>query len=1360
MEKIIASPYFRKAAWIGAALLLAYTLAGFVIAPSWLARAVPDYAERYLGRRASVGDIRINPYLFSLEVSGLQLDDAPGQPLLKLGRLHVDFELSSIFGRAWTFADVALEGLELSLVIDRERRLNIMEVIERFKKLQEQEIREPSPPPGVVLERVSLSDGSVRFSDFSEEAPGDEKAAAATITLSPINLTLAGVSTIPDQKGRYLLEAQIPGGGTLAWKGDATLIPLTSNGEASLRELKLASIWQFFRGKVQMAQPRGALSLSTNYGFSYGEGKAALALTSMELDLSDLSIALPGKAGNAPLLELHSMQVKDAQVLLDQREIAIPVLRLSGIRASANRQGDGKLDWQNLLPPSQDIRNGEEKAVPRNETPPWRVHIGDVVIEKTALAYADHTLSPPLAFRVGNLDSHFGLDIAGEAGKTGKTRVGAKALKLSVEDVVLAPAPVSDDAAPFAAIGGLRLDGGNPGTAARTVTLPGKAGNAPLLELRSMQVNDAHVSLDEREIAIPVLRLSGIRASASRQGDGKLDWQNLLPPSQDIGNGEEKAAPGSETAPWRVHIGDMGIEKTALAYTDHALSPPLAFRVGNLDSHFGLDIAGEAGKTGKTRVGARALKLSAENVVLAPIFDDAAPLAAIGGLHLDGGNLDTAARTVALESAVMNGGGLALTQGADGPEGLLRLLMNPVKASPSRSKESEESKAGLQSQHADAAASEALAEPPWKYRVGTLELKQFKMQLAERTYTPAVAYGIDAVSIALEGIDSTAGTPARFKAELGVNGRGTIKASGTVGQDFKQAKIALDAAGIPLVPLRPVVTRYISADLASGLMAASTELNYRSGASPEMTVTGSAGIQDFRMNETETGDRLISWKALLAQKINLSMAPNQLLIKEIHLHEPGLKLAIDKQRNVNLNQVLKDRSTGKDAVESRPPSSGPGEKDGKNVPFRARIALVRVEQGTLDFSDMSLVLPFSTRVQELEGSIAGISSSPRSRTELRLNGQVEDYGKASAAGRLLTSDPKKFLDIEANFGNIRMQPLSPYSATFAGRKIDAGKLWLTLHYKIVNGSLLGENRVELADFRLGEQVEAPGALDLPLDLAVALLKGPNDRINLAVEVRGDVGSPTFDYGKVVRAAVANAIRRVVTAPFRALKDLGGGEDAEQLRKVEFEPGSDDIEPSQRELLDELAQAMKQRPGVGVIVRGPYDPERDGESLRRQQVHRDLLIATGGVVEERGDPGLIGYGDAETQKALEQLLRERSGDGEAVSKFAETYKQRTGQEPQRVNPVLGLFGRGSRDREFYRAMFDRLVELQPLEKKELEELAASRARAVSDALRKAGIDSQRITVRDIQVVTGKARAGEEGSDTVAGELALSAVPAEN
>jgi hypothetical protein len=1185
MNNIIASPYFRKTAWIAVALLLAYTLAGFVIAPSWLERAIPDYAEQHLGKQARVDNIRINPYLFTLEVSGFQLDDSPDEPLLKLRRLYVDFELSSIFRGAWTFADVAMEGLELSLAIDRESRLNIMDIIERLKEQDEQKKQEkgPSgPPPSLILERISLTDGSVHFSDFSGTAPREAK--AANITLTPINLTLTGFSTVPDRKGHYVLEAHTPGGGTLAWKGEATLLPLTSNGEVSLRQLKLASIWQFFRGKLRMAEPRGVLSISTNYGFSYGEGKAALGLTGMDVDLSDLFIApvaLVDEPANVPLVPL-----------------------------------------------------------------------------------------------------------------------------------------------------------------------------VPLLELRSFQMKDARVSVDDREIAIPALRLSGARASASRQEDGWLHWQHLLPPSPNVPQPEEKEAAANEARPWRVRVENADIEKTALAYTDHTLSPPLDFRIGNLDSHFELDFAGGAGKAGeagKTRLAAKALKLSIDDMAAAPVSDSAAPLVTLGNLHLDGGNLDTAKRTIVLESAVMNGGSMALTQGAEGPEGLLRLLNGSSGASPSKSKEAESKEA--RSAHGMADASPA--EPAWKYRIGRLELKQFKALLADRTYTPAIGYDIDAVSIALEGIDSAADSPAAFNAELGVNGKGIVKASGTVGQDFRQAKVKLDATGLPLVPLRPLMTRYATVDLASGHVDASADLSYAASATPEMTVAGSAGIRDFRMNESGTGDRLVAWKALLAQKINLSIAPNQLSIKEIHLHEPGLKLAIDKQRNVNFNQVLKDRTAGKDG-RKLPPTPPPEalDKDGKNAPFRARIAQLRVEQGTLDFSDMSLVLPFSTRVQALEGSIAGISTSPRSRAEIRLSGQVEDYGEANAAGTLLTSDPKKFLDIEANFENIRMPPLSPYSATFAGRKIASGKLWLTLHYKIVNGSLLGENRVELADFKLGERVEAPGALDLPLDLAIALLTRPNGRINLPVEVRGDVGNPRFDYGKVIRGAIANAIRDVVTAPFRLLRGLAGGQDAEQLRKVEFEPGSDDIEPSQRELLDNLAQAMKQRPGVGVVVRGPYDPDRDGESLRRQHVHRDLLIATGGVVEEEEDLGLIGYGDAETQKALEQLLRERSGDGEIV-KFTEAYKQRTGREPQRVNPVLGLFGRGSKDREFYRAMFDRLVALQPLGEGELESLASRRARAISDALRKAGIDSKHITDGDIQVVKSKAGVGE-AEDAVAGELALTAV----
>ena len=73
---------------------------------------------------------------------------------------------------------------------------------------------------------------------------------------------------------------------------------------------------------------------------------------------------------------------------------------------------------------------------------------------------------------------------------------------------------------------------------------------------------------------------------------------------------------------------------------------------------------------------------------------------------------------------------------------------------------------------------------------------------------------------------------------------------------------------------------------------------------------------------------------------------------------------------------------------------------------------------------------------------------------------------ARAEGVLLPAKPTDFLDIDVRFDNIQIPPLSPYSATFAGRKIDSGKLWLTLHYKIVNQQLAGENKILLEDFKL------------------------------------------------------------------------------------------------------------------------------------------------------------------------------------------------------------------------------------------------------------------------------------------------------
>src|SRR4030095_7879797 len=107
--------------------------------------------------------------------------------------------------------------------------------------------------------------------------------------------------------------------------------------------------------------------------------------------------------------------------------------------------------------------------------------------------------------------------------------------------------------------------------------------------------------------------------------------------------------------------------------------------------------------------------------------------------------------------------------------------------------------------------------------------------------------------------------------------------------------------------------------------------------------------------------------------------------------------------------------------------------------------------------------------------------------------------------------------------------------------------------------------------------ESPGAMKLPLDLAIAILTDADGRINVAVPVRGNVDHPEFSYGHVLWQALVTVITRVATAPVRALGALfgGGGEKVEAA--VAFEPGRDAVPPPEREKLKRGCEVVGKPP---------------------------------------------------------------------------------------------------------------------------------------------------------------------------------------
>jgi hypothetical protein len=149
---------------------------------------------------------------------------------------------------------------------------------------------------------------------------------------------------------------------------------------------------------------------------------------------------------------------------------------------------------------------------------------------------------------------------------------------------------------------------------------------------------------------------------------------------------------------------------------------------------------------------------------------------------------------------------------------------------------------------------------------------------------------------------------------------------------------------------------------------------------------------------------------------------------------------------------------------------------------------VTVEKGAVNFSDFSLQPNVVLSIKELAGRLGTLDNQNKTPAELSLSGQVDRYAPVTVDGSLTPFDPLNSLDVTASFKDIELTTLSPYARKFAGYRIRKGHLNLDLHYRIEAGELNATNEVLLSDLQLGEPVESANALDLPIRLAVALLK--------------------------------------------------------------------------------------------------------------------------------------------------------------------------------------------------------------------------------------------------------------------------------
>jgi len=416
----------------------------------------------------------------------------------------------------------------------------------------------------------------------------------------------------------------------------------------------------------------------------------------------------------------------------------------------------------------------------------------------------------------------------------------------------------------------------------------------------------------------------------------------------------------------------------------------------------------------------------------------------------------------------------------------------------------------------------------------------------------------------------------------------------------------LHVAQIDLTALQPYIARRSALDLLSGRLAASLAIDR--AAAGALTVSGDTSVARLRTVDRSRQD-FVTWDRLSMEGIQYRSQPAALRIRRIVAVKPYARVIVAADRSLNLREALSSGQAQTHSISrtsSSPPATAAAHpaSAGASSTLPVSIGRIQISNASARYTDLWIEPHFTLAIQDLSGDISGMSSAPGSRARIQLEGKVDRYAPITISGELNLLAAQLYTDLKMSFQGVELTTATPYSAHFAGYKIEKGKISADITYHIDAGRLTANHHIVIDQLQLGDKVESPDAVKLPLKLAVALLRDRNGVIDLGLPITGSLSDPQFRLGPLIWKVVVNVLEKAVTAPFELLGKLFGA--GPEIKFIDFDAGSSSLDDSDRQRLASVVKALQARPSLELDVPSAYTPELDRPALGAQLLQSKLL----------------------------------------------------------------------------------------------------------------------------------------------------------
>ncbi len=512
-------------------------------------------------------------------------------------------------------------------------------------------------------------------------------------------------------------------------------------------------------------------------------------------------------------------------------------------------------------------------------------------------------------------------------------------------------------------------------------------------------------------------------------------------------------------------------------------------------------------------------------------------------------------------------------------------------------------------------AAVAEASEPWAVSIDKLKLADAALHFEDLTLTKVAPMVVDPLNLNIDNIDLSGVEPLNLALQATMNKRGSLETNGSLAWSPLAFNFVIDAKDIDLVSLQGWAGDHLNALLTRG--EASFEGEVKADGEPlKITLSGKSRFSNFNIFDKASAADLLRWRKFDISGIKFVNEPFRVDIASVAIADFFANVKLSPDGEINLRNIVRQEDGAEEKVTSaKSVTETPVQVESKaDKATPVHIGKVVLQGGNIDFNDQFIKPNYRANLTGIAGQVGPLS--PGKHGAVKISGAVDKSAPLEITGELDPFGSELFLDIELKANGIDLPTFSPYSGKYVGHVIEKGKLSVDIHYHLEKGELKAENNIFLDQFTLGEKIESPDALDIPLTLAIALLKNQRGEIDLNLPINGSLNDPEFSVGGIIVKVFVNLITKAVTAPFALLGSLAG--DGEELSEINFLPGYGRVEPEAEKRLQALSKALADRPALKLEITGYADPENDPDGLKRAMLDRKVKVQKLSEGAEKGE----------------------------------------------------------------------------------------------------------------------------------------------